>query len=373
MKSFIERDILHTVTAQDEQTRILHAIQTWVSLVPTDFIIEDPNVLLEQLKWRDRATSLMFSFHKRALLSGNALFLLPPDFVKGVCLWMRCYAECSSHFSEFYMEMKKFVQIPRRHPQWNSFASSIYAQLFKIPPLSVFPEISAAHIFYYSPGENCYIPLLDNMTPTECAWHIMCLQCDLFRQLRPMEMIHLEHYRRNRDKNSPNIIALLRVFNVLSSWVAAYILSKSDVSQRVTAVESVIDLTQTLWDIRDFQSCLAVLIGLNSSSVSRLKHTWEKVSVTASKKLESLKKGTDCLYNYRKLRQAMRTSGSPVIPYIGLYLTDLTFIEEAKTLCQRFHGGTSVPDSITASHSTPWDMQPREQGTRTEGATFRAL
>ena len=96
-------------------------------------------------------------------------------------------------------------------------------------------------------------------------------------------------------------------------------------------------------------SLLLSLLGLQSSSVFRLKKTWESVS---KRKLASLQKLGSCLSresSYKVYRETLHSRQPPIIPYIGLlllrrsilfypiylftlfkgvYLSDLTFLED---------------------------------------------
>jgi hypothetical protein len=61
--------------------------------------------------------------------------------------------------------------------------------------------------------------------------------------------------------------------------------------------------------------------------VTRLKRTWELVSVKTKARLEELKAITDVGRNYAVLRQRLHNHVAPCIPFVGIYLTDLTFID----------------------------------------------
>lgn len=67
--------------------------------------------------------------------------------------------------------------------------------------------------------------------------------------------------------------------------------------------------------------------GLNCSAVSRLKLTWEEV---AKEKVcpEKIMELTSPQSNFSAYRNALRKVNGPSIPYLGQYLSDLTFIED---------------------------------------------
>jgi len=74
---------------------------------------------------------------------------------------------------------------------------------------------------------------------------------------------------------------------------------------------------------------MEIISGLESPPISRLKRTWEEVG--KSTVLEALKDEFSLLYNYKKYRALMQKSlaeNVPVIPFFGVQLQDLTFIDE---------------------------------------------
>ena len=68
--------------------------------------------------------------------------------------------------------------------------------------------------------------------------------------------------------------------------------------------------------------------GLNSNPVFRLKKTWNLVPKKYMIEFKRLKEITSSISNYKGLRTALKDSFPPCVPYIGMYLKDLTFIED---------------------------------------------
>ena len=72
---------------------------------------------------------------------------------------------------------------------------------------------------------------------------------------------------------------------------------------------------------------MAFIAGLNSAAVSRLK--WTKRDVVKMHTLEELERQMSSELNYKNYRTLLAAStGTPCIPYLGVHLSDLTFIEE---------------------------------------------
>ncbi|KAG7269733.1 hypothetical protein CRUP_006146 [Coryphaenoides rupestris] len=67
---------------------------------------------------------------------------------------------------------------------------------------------------------------------------------------------------------------------------------------------------------------------LNRSSVFRLKKTWLKVSKQTKAVIDKLQKLVSSEGRFKNLREALKNCDPPCVPYLGMYLTDLAFIEE---------------------------------------------
>jgi RasGEF domain len=94
-------------------------------------------------------------------------------------------------------------------------------------------------------------------------------------------------------------------------------------------------LTQRCLALNNFNTLMAIQSAFNSSTITRLKKTWE-VMVTNRQLLsnktratfEGLKKATDHSRNYADYRQQLRKVALPCLPFLGLFLTDLTFTDD---------------------------------------------
>ena len=61
--------------------------------------------------------------------------------------------------------------------------------------------------------------------------------------------------------------------------------------------------------------------------ISRLRRTWEIVSQKTKTTLEYLRGIVDVSRNYAVLRQRLQNHVPPCLPFVGTYLTDLTFVD----------------------------------------------
>jgi son of sevenless-like protein len=73
---------------------------------------------------------------------------------------------------------------------------------------------------------------------------------------------------------------------------------------------------------------MEIVAGLNNSAVHRLRNTFAALPQKTTALLTELEDLLQQKGNYQKLRTAIHNCTPPCIPYLGIYLTDLTFIED---------------------------------------------
>ena len=73
---------------------------------------------------------------------------------------------------------------------------------------------------------------------------------------------------------------------------------------------------------------MAIFAGLNFAAISRLKQSWKALS-SSKTVIQELTDVTSPLNNYKLYREELKQAGTsePCIPYLAVYLKDLTFIE----------------------------------------------
>ena len=70
-----------------------------------------------------------------------------------------------------------------------------------------------------------------------------------------------------------------------------------------------------------------VISGLQNHCVKRLKLTWDQIPEKGWDMWEELSDVFKCDQNFASLRAVNSKSSLPAIPYLGMYLSDLTFID----------------------------------------------
>jgi len=143
---------------------------------------------------------------------------------------------------------------------------------------------------------------------------------------------------------SPNISQMIKHFNDLSYWIQFEILQQKKPEQRYKVFKFFVKLLRCSRDYNNFNLCQEVLSAISSSSIFRLKKTWAKFE--RDKKLyeiyETIKNTMTPTANYKEYRSQIKNSNPPCLPYLGIFLTDLTFIEDGNPNYLEIEGRSDI-------------------------------
>jgi len=163
--------------------------------------------------------------------------------------------------------------------------------------------------------------------PTEIARQLTLMCSKLYNQIQPVECLN-KAWSKKESNPAVNIKMMTEMFNQVTRWVALTILQETDVKRRVANMKHFIYIAEKCYNLNNFDTLMSILAGFNSTPIFRLERTWELISNKNMTILESLKKLMDSNKNFTNYREQLHSVNPPVVPYLGIYLTDLTFIED---------------------------------------------
>lgn len=130
-----------------------------------------------------------------------------------------------------------------------------------------------------------------------------------------------------QEGRSPNVRALARVSTDLANLVTNTVLYTEDAKKRALLLRQWIKIAQSCEELRNYDSLMAIMCAINSSTISRLKRTWAMVTAKTLATIDDLTPIVETTRNYASLRQRIGNAQLPCLPFVGMYLTDLTFVE----------------------------------------------
>ncbi|KAJ2691653.1 hypothetical protein GGH99_002261 [Coemansia sp. RSA 1285] len=178
--------------------------------------------------------------------------------------------------------------------------------------------------------------LLD-IHPQELARQFTLIDSNLFNKVRPIECLKTAWSRKPGDPKTCNglnteIAVNVKAMSTLSTqttlWVTANILLEHEIKRRAVVIKYFISFAEQCRILNNFNTLMSVLGALTSVPVERLTRTWQAVQQKALGTYNQLKQIMRTDRNFAEYRDSLHSCNPPAIPFVGVYLQDLTFIED---------------------------------------------
>lgn len=186
------------------------------------------------------------------------------------------------------------------------------------------------------------ITILD-FDPLELARQLTIKESRIFCSILPEELLDTE-WTRKSGSLAVNVRAMSTLSTDLAHLVADSILCLEEPKRRAQTIKHWVKIANKCLELNNYDSLMAIICSLNLSMISRLKRTWDVVSQKTKIALEHLRGIVDVSRNYAVLRQRLQNHVPPCLPFVGTYLTDLTFVD---------HGNQSLRTLSTAEGDMP--------------------
>uniref|UniRef100_A0A8C3CYG7 Ras-specific guanine nucleotide-releasing factor RalGPS1 n=1 Tax=Cairina moschata TaxID=8855 RepID=A0A8C3CYG7_CAIMO len=168
------------------------------------------------------------------------------------------------------------------------------------------------------------------VTPEEFASQITLMDMPVFKAIQPEELASCGWNKKEKHILAPNIVAFTRRFNQVSFWVVREILTTQTLKIRAEILSHFVKIAKKLLDLNNLHSLMSVVSALQSAPIFRLTKTWallNRKDKATFEKLDYLLSKED---NYKRTREYIRSLKMvPTIPYLGIYLLDLIYIDSA--------------------------------------------
>ncbi|XP_034030165.1 ral guanine nucleotide dissociation stimulator-like 2 [Thalassophryne amazonica] len=284
------------------------------------------------------------------------------SFNKAVCTvfstWLSEYPEDFKSLGE----PSRLLRLSPLLPQDTSSAADLCARFLRIAE-----ELSEKSLLSDActdkTGLTCSPADSSNFQPTGImefpaaiiAEQLTKIETELFVRLVPYHC--LGSFWSQRDKKGKegvcwSVRATIRQFNKLASVVVASCLwpTKLRSQQRARLLEKWISVAEECRARKNFSSLYAIVSALQSNPIHRLRRTWQDTDREAVKRYEELSKIFSDKDNYSQSRELLKEEGTSkfanldnklnirhpnkscaqgTVPYLGIFLTDLTMLDTA--------------------------------------------
>uniref|UniRef100_A0A673YFI0 Ras protein specific guanine nucleotide releasing factor 2 n=1 Tax=Salmo trutta TaxID=8032 RepID=A0A673YFI0_SALTR len=181
------------------------------------------------------------------------------------------------------------------------------------------------HTHTECPKAECF----DSLSAIELAEQITLLDHIVFRSIPYEEFLGQGWMKLDKLERTPYIMKTSQHFNDMSNLVASQIIAHTDVGSRANSIEKWLAVAGICRCLNNYNGVLEITSALNRSAIYRLKKTWAKVCKQTKSLMGKLQKTVSSEGRFKNLRETLKNCNPPCVPYLGMYLTDLAFIEEA--------------------------------------------
>jgi len=164
-------------------------------------------------------------------------------------------------------------------------------------------------------------------SPDHLAQQLTLADHELFQRISMKELREQKWVKEDADKLSPTITRCIRHFNKISYWIATEIVKSCNMKDRIRTLKQAIHLAERSVVYRNYNTAMAVTCGLSLAAVARLKKTWKGLPTKFKTAFAELDRLFTAENNYTNYRELMVSHLPPMIPYLGVFLKDLTFLE----------------------------------------------
>ncbi|KAB5585618.1 ras guanine nucleotide exchange factor domain-containing protein [Coniochaeta sp. 2T2.1] len=173
-------------------------------------------------------------------------------------------------------------------------------------------------------GGTC--PTILDFDPLEIARQLTVRQMTVYCSIMPEELLGSQ-WMKNGGVNAPNVKAMSSFSTELSNLVADTILHYNEVKKRASAIKQWIKIANQCLELHNYDALMAIICSLNSSTITRLRRTWDIISPKRRQMLKHLQGIVEPSQNNKILRSRLHDHVPPCLPFLGMFLTDLTFVD----------------------------------------------
>nr|VZI51149.1 unnamed protein product [Spirometra erinaceieuropaei] len=168
----------------------------------------------------------------------------------------------------------------------------------------------------------------DTIAALDIAEQLTYLDFQIFRSIRTDELLNQAWMKDAKETKAPHVTLVSKRFNEVSKLVVSELVSRKEIADRAACIEKWTAIADICRCLQNYNGVLQICAALENSSIHRLKQTWQCVTKQSKQTVEKLLSLVTTNARFKNMREALHRCDPPCIPYLGMYLTDLSFIEE---------------------------------------------
>jgi hypothetical protein len=168
--------------------------------------------------------------------------------------------------------------------------------------------------------ENLYPYDILTIHPLEFARQITLMQQEIFKEIKPSELISLGWTKPHlKYVTAPNVSKLINLSNKLTYWYAKCIVDTFNLEERAAVISRLLDITHYFDQMNNFSGMMEISAALETSSVRRLEITRQLAGIENHKMYAKFRKLFDD--HDKGYLDRFKKCSPPCIPFIGIHLS----------------------------------------------------
>jgi len=220
--------------------------------------------------------------------------------------------------------IKDFCQTRLENDGLSQLINANYKQLDRLSQMPFTP----LKIENKTKVRTCMTLKLESISAEDIASQLTIIDFDIYSSIQFVELLKTAWTKPELKHKCQNVHKLITRFNEITGWIAFNILFPETVQGRANQYIKSINIARELLRLGNMNSLMAVYAGLNSAPIHRLKFTLAEVPKKDLQFMEELDTLLSSTKSYSSYRQFISTKLPPLIPFIGVWLSDLVFIND---------------------------------------------
>ncbi|KAJ1941404.1 hypothetical protein GGF37_003568 [Kickxella alabastrina] len=188
-----------------------------------------------------------------------------------------------------------------------------------------------------------------HVSPMDVACQLTIIESSCFCQIQPFELLNKE-FSHGALSKAVNVRQMTKWCTQITRWASLTILSEPTPERRCRVLKYFIQLGIHLLALKNYDAVMAIKAAIYCAAVMRLKKTWALLPSKFGIMGRRLHEAMDPDRNYANYREMLRKSQPPLLPFLGLYLTDLTFLDDGNPTYRRYELPTIDDDNGSSSN-----------------------
>ena len=181
---------------------------------------------------------------------------------------------------------------------------------------------------YLSKGYFC----VTDWKKEEIGDQLMKNSAFLLNKVQPRELYKAIFLKKDKEKTSPNVVNCVNNFNRLTSFIIEDILSYNLPKERAKIYDKWVEIADYCKANKDYNDLIAIFSALNNYIITGLRLTLKEVKGRTNTLFKQLGEFCTVEGNYKNIREDMNNCdkiGEIFIPYLGMLMRDINFMEES--------------------------------------------